>query len=70
MIAPSYDFGPVTLAFRVGADGLEQQGFVERVDRVERCAGGLGVWTEQPGRVRQLIGLSLDRPTQAPLEGD
>jgi hypothetical protein len=70
VIARIFDFGTVTLALRVRADGLDWDGFVERVARVNGALEASVVWSEQLGRVTQLIGTSLDKPTQTPLEED
>ena len=75
-----FDFGVVSLAVRVPADGLDWAGFVALVNATDAAIGprshrateteGDSVWARTMQRLRDVIAPALVRPIGSPLEED
>ena len=68
-----YDFGVVSLALRVGANGLAWSAFAARLGAVDRSLGlatGNPLWSELLGHVRRGVDGALERPSPSTLEED
>ncbi len=68
-----YEFGAVTLALRVRADGLPWRDFADRLNAVDRSlagADGAALWSKALGSVRGIVGEALERPAALELTED
>jgi len=68
-----YDFGVVSIALRIAANGLSWEDYAARVRAAGEVAGteaGSAVWTELVARVRNFIAPAIERPTPPGLEED
>jgi hypothetical protein len=65
-----YDFGTVTIGFRIAANGMSWPAYVSLVDAAAAALTSGAAWTEPLERVRSLIGPALDRPTTTGVEED
>ena len=68
-----YDFGAVTLALRVRADGLPWRDFAARLNAVDRSlasAQGAALWCSALASVRKVVAAALDRPAALELTED
>ncbi|HEY4373609.1 MAG TPA: hypothetical protein VGN52_16885 [Burkholderiales bacterium] len=68
-----YDFGVVSLALKVAADGREVTAFARLMNDVEDAVGpgtATPVWSELLARVRGVIGAAWEKPNPASVEED
>lgn len=68
-----YNFGAVTLAMRIAADGLTWPAYAALVNHMDAAVGpgaAIDPWQAALANLRAEIGPALDRPNPAPLEED
>jgi len=68
-----YDFGVVSIALRIPAEGAAWSTFIARLNAMDRCVGlraEYAVWSEMLAGLRRDLDGALTRPISLPLEED
>jgi len=68
-----YDFGVISIALRISADGLSWPGFADRANAVDRQVGparNSDIWNQLLARVKRDLNLALTREEESVLEED
>lgn len=70
IVARIYEFGTVTIAFRMRAADLAWSEYMDLVNGVAEVLEGSDLWADPLARVRDLIGSALESPTSTGVEED